>query len=100
MTDFRDVVAAHRFEQGFADPDGQTRTVWADYAVQKTDDGGERRAILHVEAEDELRGTGAAGRFMQQLADHARDEKLILTPRCSYAVAWFKRHPDYADVLG
>lgn len=95
MTDFRDVVAQQRFEQGFSDPDGQTRTVWADYAVQ-----GDRRTILHVEAEDELRGTGAAGKFMQSLADHARAEKLTLTPRCSYAVAWFKRHPDYADVLG
>ena len=95
MTDIRDVTAEQRFEQGFSDPDGVLRTVWADYAVQ-----GDRRAILHVEAESELRGSGAAGQFMQSLADHARAEKLILTPRCSYAVAWFKRHPDYADVLG
>jgi len=95
MTDLRDVTAEQRFEQGFADADGVLRTVWADYAVQ-----GDRRAILHVEAPPELRGSGAAGQFMQSLADHARAEKLILTPRCSYAVAWFKRHPDYADVLG
>jgi len=100
MTDFRDVVAQQRFEQGFTDPDGQTRTVWADYSVQKIEGGGERRAILHVEAEDELRGTGAAGKFMQSLADHARAERLTLAPRCSYAVAWFKRHRDYEDVLG
>ena len=71
------------------------RTVWADYAVQ-----GERRVILHVEAQAELRGSGASGRFMQSLADHARAEKLKLTPRCGYAVAWFKRHPTYADVVG
>ena len=94
MTDFRDVTAEHRFEQGFTDADGALRTVWADYAVQ-----GDGRAILHVEAEDELRGSGAASRFMQSLADHARAEDLKLTPRCSYAVAWFKRHADYADVL-
>lgn len=94
MTDFRDVPAEHRFEQGFTDPDGALRVVFADYALQ-----GDRRAILHVEAEPELRGSGAAGQFMQSLADHARDEKLKLTPRCSYAVVWFKRHPDYADVL-
>ena len=95
MTDFRDIPAEQRYEQTFADAGGEARRVWADYAVQ-----GDRRAILHVEAEDELRGTGAAGKFMQSLADHARAEKLTLTPRCSYAVAWFKRHPDYADVLG
>lgn len=94
MTDFRDVTAEHRFEQGFTDADGALRRVWADYAVQ-----GDRRAILHVEADDDLRGSGAAGRFMQSLADHARAENIKLTPRCSYAVAWFRRHADYADLL-
>ena len=94
MSDFRDVTAEQRYEQGFADANGQMRRVWADYAVQ-----GDRRAILHVEAEDELRGSGAAGRFMQSLADHALAEGHRLSPRCSYAVAWFKRHPDYEDLL-
>jgi hypothetical protein len=94
MTQFRDVPAEHRFEEGFIDPDGELRVVFADYAVQ-----GENRAILHVEADPALRGSGAAGKFMQSLADHARSEELKLTPRCSYAVAWFKRHPDYKDVL-
>lgn len=94
MTDFRDVPADQRFEQGFTDADGELRVVFADYAVQ-----GDTRAILHVEADPELRGSGAAGQFMQSLADHARAERLKLTPRCSYAVAWFKRHKDYEDVL-
>lgn len=94
MTDFRDDVAHQRFEQGFTQPDGQTGTVWADYAIQ-----GNIRAILHVEAEDALRGSGAAGRFMAGLADHARAEGIKLLPRCSYAVAWFRRHPDQGDVL-
>jgi predicted GNAT family acetyltransferase len=95
MTDFRDVVAERRYEQGFTDADGETRRVWADYAVR-----GESRVITHVEAEDQLRGSGAAGRFMQALADHARTEGVKLTPRCGYAVAWFRRHPDQGDVLG
>ena len=94
MTDFRDVPAEQRFEQGFNDPDGESRLVFADYAVQ-----GDTRAILHVEADPALRGSGAAGQFMQSLADHARTEGLKMTPRCSYAVAWFKRHKDYEDVL-
>lgn len=94
MSDLRDVVAEKRFEQGFTSPEGEMGTVWADYATQ-----GGVRLILHVEAEDALRGTGAAGKFMQNLADHARAEKIKLTPRCSYAVAWFRRHPDYNDVL-
>jgi uncharacterized protein len=94
MSDFRDVTARHRYEQGFADADGTLRCVWADYA-----DRGDRRAILHVEAEPELRGTGASGQFMQSLADHARREGTRLIPICGYAVAWFRGHPDQADVL-
>ena len=95
MTDFRDVMAEHRYEQGFTDTEGQMRRVWADYSVQ-----GDRRAILHVEADDELRGSGAAGQFMQSLVDHARAEGHTLTPVCGYAVAWFKRHKDQTDVVG
>ena len=94
MTDFRDVVSDQRFEQGFATAAGEEGIVWADYAIQ-----GDRRLILHVEAEPHLRGTGASGRFMQTLADHARTEGIKLTPRCGYAVAWFKRHREYEDLL-
>jgi predicted GNAT family acetyltransferase len=93
MTDIRNVHAEQRFEQGFADPEGALRTVFADYAVQGT-----TRLILHVEADPALRGTGAAGQFMQALAEHARAEGLKLAPRCSYAVAWLKRHPEFDDV--
>ena len=93
MTDFRDVRAEQRFEQGFSDADGQLRTVFADYAVQ-----GDSRVILHVEADPALRGTGAAGRFMQAMAEHARAEGLKLAPRCSYAAAWLKRHPEFDDL--
>ena len=93
MSDLRDVRADQRFEQGFADSEGQLRTVFADYAVQ-----GATRVILHVEADQALRGTGAAGQFMRALAEHARAEGLKLAPRCSYAVAWLKRHPEFSDV--
>lgn len=94
MSDFRDRPDDQRFEQGFVDPDGEMRAVFADYAVQ-----GDTRVILHVEAAPELRGSGAAGRFMQALAEHARAEGLKLAPRCGYAVAWLKRHREYDDVL-
>lgn len=94
MSDLIDRPEALRFEQTVAAPDGTEARVWADYAVQ-----GRTRSLLHVEADTALRGSGAAGRFMQALADHARAEGLTLAPRCSYAVAWFKRHPDQGDVL-
>ncbi|MEJ6790217.1 GNAT family N-acetyltransferase [Brevundimonas sp. BR2-1] len=94
MTEFRDVRDEQRFEQGFTDADGQLRTVFADYAVQ-----GSTRVILHVEADPALRGSGAAGQFMQALAEHARAENLKLNPRCSYAVAWLKRRREFDDIL-
>ena len=68
--------------------------VWADYRIR---DG--KYLIPHVEAETPLRGTGAAGRLMQDIVDHARAQQLVLVPRCSYARAWFQRHPQAGDVL-
>ncbi|MNE64343.1 hypothetical protein D3C80_1597510 [compost metagenome] len=95
MTAFRDQPADRRFQQEFVDADGNEHPVWAEYAVR-----GHARVILHVEAHPALRGTGAAGKFMQVLAEHARAEKLTLVPHCSYAVAWLKRHPEFSDIVG
>ncbi len=67
---------------------------WAEYRIR---DG--RYVLPHVEADPPLRGTGAAGRLMQQIVDHARANALVLEPRCSYARAWFQRHPEAQDVL-
>jgi predicted GNAT family acetyltransferase len=68
---------------------------WANYRLR---DG--VYVLPHVEADPPLRGTGAAGRLMQQIVEHARAHQLVLEPRCSYARAWFQRHPDAEDVLG
>ena len=92
MGQFKDLEGDNRFEQAFDDDKG-SGLVWADYAVK-----GDARMILHVEAEQSLRGSGAAGRFMQAMAEHARAEGLKLAPRCSYAAAWLKRHPEFDDL--
>lgn len=78
-----DNAAVSRFE---LDVGGQT--VFARYRRQD-----DTVVILHVEAPPGLRGTGAAGRLMQGIADHAKAEGLKLVPVCSYAAAWLKRHP-------
>jgi hypothetical protein len=67
---------------------------WATYRIR---DG--QYLIPHVEAEPPLRGTGAAGRLMQDIVEHARTNQLVIVPRCSYARAWFQRHPEAGDVL-
>ena len=58
-----------------------------------------RLLITHVEAPRPLRGTGEAACLMQEIADYARAHGQAVTPLCGYAVAWFSRHPDYADLL-
>jgi predicted GNAT family acetyltransferase len=60
---------------------------------------GGRLLITHVEAPLSLRGTGEAARLMQEIADYARAHGQAVTPLCGYAVVWFRRHPDYADLL-
>ena len=67
---------------------------WANYHIR---DG--QYQLPHVEADPPLHGTGAAGRLMQEIVDHARAQQLVIVPRCSYARAWFARHPEAQDVL-
>jgi predicted GNAT family acetyltransferase len=86
MIDNKDQSRFEREENGLL--------AWATYRVR---DG--RYQLPHVEAEPPLRGTGAAGRLMQEIVDHARTNQLVLVPRCSYARAWFARHPEAQDVL-
>jgi uncharacterized protein len=86
----------------FSDNSDEMRFEWLENgAVVFADYRGasDRLAITHVEAPLALRGTGAAGRLMEAMADHARREGLKLVPVCSYAVAWFRRHRDWQDIL-
>lgn len=86
---FIDNAKAGRFEWT-----EQGMVSWSDYYKR-----GETYVLPHVEAPAALRGSGAAGRLMQATADHARANGLKLQPVCSYAVLWFRRHPDQQDVL-
>jgi uncharacterized protein len=79
----------HRFE---LEEDGQT--AFANY--HRT---GLHVVIPHVEAPPALRGRGTAGRLMEGIVARARAEGFKVTPTCSYAFAWFRRHKDAQDVL-
>ncbi|MDP1872958.1 GNAT family N-acetyltransferase [Phenylobacterium sp.] len=89
MSELRNNSAASRYEM-----DEQGQTSWADYRLQ-----GERLYIDHVESPPILRGTGAAGRLMQALAQDAKDRGLKITPICGYAATWLRRSPDYRDLV-
>ena len=85
----RDNAALHRFELEVA---GQV--VFATYRRQ-----GDTLAIPHVEAPPSLRGTGAAGRLMEEVMERARADKLKVRPICSYAALWIRRHREFHDLL-
>jgi hypothetical protein len=84
MPELKDNRALSRFELEEA---GQT--VFADYRRS-----GGRLYIDHVEAPPSLRGTGAAGRFMEALVETARAEGARLVPICGYAASWLRRHTE------
>lgn len=55
--------------------------------------------LTHVEAPVHLRGKGLASQLLQDIANAARDNGQKITPGCSYAAHWFRRHRDFSDVL-
>jgi hypothetical protein len=60
---------------------------------------GDHIVIPHVESPLPLRGKGTADRLMRSIAAYARGRQLKITPWCGYARAWFRRHPEDADLL-
>ncbi|EHF02317.1 hypothetical protein HMPREF1008_00722 [Olsenella sp. oral taxon 809 str. F0356] len=45
------------------------------------------------------RGSGMAGRLMGQAVRHVRFVGKKARATCSYAIRWFQKHPEYADIL-
>lgn len=46
-----------------------------------------------------LRGQGIAGRLLFAAMEQIRSNGLRARPTCPYAVKWFERHPEHADLL-
>jgi hypothetical protein len=55
--------------------------------------------IPHVESPPALRGKGTADRLMHGIVAKARADGFKIEPWCSYAAAWFRRHPENRDLL-
>lgn len=51
--------------------------------------------IDHTFVDPSLRGGGVAGKLVKLAADKILAEGDKIAATCSYAVAWFKRHPEY-----
>ena len=85
----RDDAERGRFE---LEVDG--RIVHADYRREPG-----TLVILHVYAPPPLRGTGAAGRLMGEIAGLARAEGAGIRALCGYARGWFAARPAHRDLL-
>lgn len=80
--------AEHRFE------------TWLDGYLSKLDyiQDGKNFVITHVGVHPELRGQGVAGKIVQVSLEYARERSLRVVPMCSYAAAYIRRHPEYAEL--
>lgn len=88
MTDIAHDQASHRFS---TEVDGETGYIEYERA-------GEVMIITHTIVPFAIGGRGIAGQLVQAALLHAREAGLKVDPRCSYADAWMRRHPEF-DVL-
>ena len=61
--------------------------------------GAEIIAIDHTFTPPEFRGHNIAAQLMNRSIADARRDGVKIRPVCSYAVAQFRRHPEWADLL-
>jgi predicted GNAT family acetyltransferase len=69
-------------------------TAYADYRVDNN-----ILIIDYVFAPEELRGTGAAGKLMAEIAKEASSKQMKIRPICGYAAVWLRKHREYHDLL-
>lgn len=55
-------------------------------------------SINRTFVDDSLRGQGIAGKLMDAAASLLREQEWTAYPACSYAAAWFEKHPDCAGL--
>lgn len=56
------------------------------------------RHAEHTLVPPEIGGRGVAGRLVEAMVADARENHFRIGPVCSYVVAAFQRHPEWADV--
>ena len=62
-------------------------------------DDGNTAVINRTFVDESLRGQGTASKLLKQAADAIRRQGKKARPACSYAAAWFEKHPEEKDLL-
>ena len=75
--------------------------VWIEGSLSKLDyiQDGKNFVITHVGVYPDLRGQGVAGRIVKVSLEYAKEKSLRVIPMCSYAAAYMRRHPEYAQLM-
>ncbi len=55
--------------------------------------------INHTFVDDSLRGQGIAGKLMEELTKRLRSEGKTAVLTCSYAISWFEKNSENADLI-
>ncbi len=55
--------------------------------------------INHTYVDESLRGGGIASKLLDAVVQDLRRKDLKAVLTCSYAIKWFKQHPEYTDLL-
>jgi uncharacterized protein len=55
--------------------------------------------VDHVFVDESLRGQGIAGELMMLAYDYLKGRNLLIVAKCPYAIAWFKKNPNYQDIV-
>lgn len=69
----------------------------AEVVYTKTDKN--QLMITGTHVPKELEGKGIAGAITKFALEYARENNLKVVPICSYTVAYFKKHPEFNDLL-
>lgn len=54
--------------------------------------------VDHTFVDQSLRGQGVAGKLMFALATELKNKNKKSVATCSYAIDWFKQHPEFNDI--
>lgn len=89
-------IEVHSHAIRYVDPNG---TMLAEVTFPASNDNDNVVIIDHTFVDDSLRGQGIASMLLQQLAHELDETHRKARPTCSYAIAWFEKHPEWSHLL-
>jgi hypothetical protein len=55
--------------------------------------------ITHVFVAEQLRGRGIASELRLRAYNYIKDKDMKIIAKCPYAIDWFRKHPQYQDIV-